>query len=270
MQCIVIGEEIADTVPSGWDTDASKDVYKRLAAKLHITSKDSKNLVKESARKAAEVATLYGIPTIAKLIPGVEVSVEEPDEKPDESVEFPEPDPLVQLEILRELSQLVKTNPDLNLILEILLEGIHRGVGMDRALFALYVPLRSQIRAKYVVGCNVQGLHDTFSVGVGDVTSNPFSEVLFETGTSMWLNNSSWQQYSKSVANKISDMLGTKNFFISPVIVNTRPIGLFYADRLPSKRPLDKASFDSFEHFSHQASLSVELISNRMASPKEL
>ena len=268
MQCITLGEEIAETVPSGWDTAASKEVYKKMAAKLEISAKKSKNLVKQSAQKAAEVATLYGIPTIAKLIPGFDASVEEEDDNLAEIVEFPEPDPLIQLKILRELSHLVKTNPDLNLILEILLEGIHRGVGMDRALFALYVPLRSQVRAKYVVGCNAQELHDTFSVGVGDVTSNPFSEVLFETGTSMWLNYSSWQQYSKSVANKISDMLGTRNFFLSPVIVNTRPIGLFYADRFSSKRPLDKTLFESFDHFAHQASVSIELISNRMANSK--
>jgi hypothetical protein len=268
MQCISLGEEIAETVPSGWDTAASKELYKKLAATLGIASRESKSLVKESARKAAEVATLYGIPTIAKLIPGFETSVELTAEGPAEIVEFPEPDPLIQLKVLRELSHLVKTNPDLNLILEILLEGIHRGVGMDRALFALYVPLRSQVRAKYVVGCNAEELHDTFAVGVGDVTSNPFSEVLFETETSMWLNPSSWQQYSKSVANKISDMVGTRNFFISPVVVNTRPIGLFYADRFPSKRSLDKISFDSFDHFAHQASLSIELISNRMAGAK--
>nr|MBF0222651.1 HDOD domain-containing protein [Desulfobulbaceae bacterium] len=268
MQSMALGEEIAETVPSGWDTDAATKVYRKVAAQLNLSSRESKTLVKEAAQKAAKVATLYGIPTIAKLIPGFESTIESPDDKPGEIVKFPDPDPLVQLKVLRELSGLIKTNPDLNLILEILLEGIHRGIGMDRAIFALYVPLRSQIRAKYAVGVNAEELHNSFSVNVGDMTSNPFSEALFDGAASMWLNYSSWQRYSVHIGKSIFDMLGTKEFFISPVIINGRPIGLFYADRLPSKRALDKTSFESFDHFAHQASFSIELISNRMASHK--
>lgn len=268
MQSMALGEEIAETVPSGWDTAVAKKVYQKVAAQLNISSRESKHLVKEAAQKAAKVATLYGIPTIAKLIPGFEMEAESPDEQQSEIVKFPEPDPLVQLKVLRELSSLIKTNPDLNLILEILLEGIHRGIGMDRAIFALYVPLRSQIRAKYAVGVNAEELHNNFSVTVGDMTSNPFSEALFDSAVSMWLNHSSWQYYSKNVGKAIFDMIGARDFFISPAIINGRPIGLFYADRSPSKRPLDQTSFESFDHFSHQASFSIELISNRIASSK--
>ena len=134
---------------------------------------------------------------------------------------------------------------------------------MDRAIFALYVPLKSQVRAKYVVGVDADMLLNNFSVSVGDLTSNPFSEVLFEKGAGLWVTSELLRHYSKNISQKINDMMGTSKFFISPVIVNLRPIGLFYADRQSSGRELDQSSFESFEHFVHQASFTIELLSIR-------
>lgn len=266
VQYIYLGRQVAEAVPSGWESNKAKKIYQKLAGKLGISIKDSKKMVRETAKTAAEVAKNYGASSVAELIPGFADIEEQIDEKSEvEIAQFPEPDPILQLKILRELSSLVKANPDLNLIIETLLEGIHRGVGMDRAFFALYIPLKSQVRAKYAVGVDAELLLNNFSISVGDITSNPFSEALFDKGTGMWLTSATAQNYSRNIMHKIDDMLGTNAFFISPVVVNGRPIGLFYADRKPSKRQLDTVSFESFDHFSCQASFTIELISNRLA-----
>lgn len=266
VQAVLLGREIAAAVNSGLESDSAKEIYKKLAARLNQPLIKCKKMIKEAARSAAEVARNYGATSVAELIPGFEeLSAPELETATSKECTFPEPDPILQLKVLRDLSSLIKANPDLNMVIEILLEGIHRGVGMDRALFALYMPLKSQVRAKYVVGIKAEGLMNSFAVNVGDATNNPFSEVLFEKGSGLWITPTLGQQYAKTTMSKIQDMVGTQHFFISPVIVNRRPIGLFYADQHPSRRPLDQASFESFEHFAHQASFTIELISNRLA-----
>ena len=57
--------------------------------------------------------------------------------------------------------------------------------------------------------------------------------------------------------------LAVKTFFLTPIIVNNHPIGIFYADRQPSTRALDENSFASFEHLGQQAGISINYISHK-------
>ena len=50
---------------------------------------------------------------------------------------------------------------------------------------------------------------------------------------------------------------------VAPIIVNNQCIGIFYADRGLSHRPLDKTIFDGFKHFVHQANMGLTLIAAR-------
>ncbi|MEN8256907.1 MAG: hypothetical protein ABFS09_03490 [Thermodesulfobacteriota bacterium] len=50
---------------------------------------------------------------------------------------------------------------------------------------------------------------------------------------------------------------------MTPILVNGLPIGVFYADRQPSGRPLDDDSFASFEHLGQQAGMAIEHISHK-------
>jgi len=170
------------------------------------------------------------------------------------------PDLSLQLKVLRELSSILRSKPDLNLVLEILLEGIHRGVGMDRAVFALYTPVRAQIRAKYVLGVDAESLLEHFTFPVDTGIGNPFSDTLFGKGSGLWVKNVLDSGFSLLVTEQIRNILGSKSFFLTPIIIAGKPIGLFYADRHPSRRPLDTASFESFEHMGQQACISIEHI----------
>ena len=51
------------------------------------------------------------------------------------------------------------------------------------------------------------------------------------------------------------------DFYMMPVIVSDKVIGIVYADRIPSGRELDQDSFENFKHFTQQASLGLEYIS---------
>lgn len=257
---IYFGVKLAETLPEGMESEKVKKVCLQLAGQLGRPLPETLKIVREGCKQAIEVASSYGASSIAPLMPGYDEFASpaspEGDSAPEPAVVYPEPDPLLQLQILRDLSVLLKSSQDLNLIIENLLEGMHRGVGLDRALFALYAPLKAQIRGKFAVGINATALLHHFSFNV-DVTNSPFNQVLLEKQSSLWLRGYMLEDYSRNAMQKISDILGTKTFYIAPLIVNSRPIGLFYADRQPSNRALDQESFESFEHFAHQATLAI-------------
>lgn len=258
-RCIRLGRTFASVIVKGWESEEVERVMREVADFAGITLAESKNILKGGAKLAAEVAKNYGAQNVARLIPGWEEgSTRDGEDGP--TPRFPQPDLALQLKVLRELSSILSTKPDLNLVLEILLEGIHRGVGMDRAVFALYSPVRAQIRAKYVLGADAESLLEQFTFPVDTGIGNPFSDTLFGKGAGIWVKNVLDSGFSQLVTTQIRDILGAKAFFLTPIFVNGKSIGLFYADRQPSRRALDQAAFESFEHMGQQACLSIEHI----------
>jgi hypothetical protein len=65
------------------------------------------------------------------------------------------------------------------------------------------------------------------------------------------------------VSDDIRLILASKAFYIAPLIIAGRVIGVIYADRQPSARELDHESFESFKHFVQQASQALEYITPR-------
>jgi HD-like signal output (HDOD) protein len=258
-RCIRLGRNFAKVITNGWESEEVDKATRDIADFAGITVAESKKMLRGGARLAAEVAKNYGAQNVARLIPGwEEPTTKEGEDGP--TPRFPPPDLTLQLKVLRELSSILRTKADLNLVLEILLEGIHRGVGMDRAVFALYSPVRAQIRAKYVLGCDAETLLEQFTFPVDTGIGNPFSDTLFGKGAGLWVKNVLDSGFSQLVTTQIRDILGAKAFFLTPIFVGGKAIGLFYADRHPSRRPLDLAAFESFEHMGQQACLSIEHI----------
>jgi hypothetical protein len=259
-RCIYLGRAFSKVIAdNGWESDEADKAIRGIADFTGSNIKEAKKLLAGGSRLAAEVARNYGAQNLAQLIPGgEEVATLQGDEG--FAPKFPKPDPSLQLKVLRELSSILRSKPDLNLVLEILLEGIHRGVGMDRAVFALYNPVRAQIRAKYVLGVDAESLMEHFSFPVDIGLGNPFSEVLFGNGAGLWVKNVIKSDFSQLVIAQIRKILGTKSFFLTPIIVGGKPIGLFYADRHSSRRALDTAAFEAFDHMGQQACLSIDYI----------
>lgn len=257
-RCIHLGRTFAKVIAdNGWESDEADKVILGIADFAGCSVKEAKKILTNGAQQAAEVARNYGAQDIAQLIPGCE-EIEQGDEGL--PARYPQPDTSLQLRVLRELSSILRSKPDLNLVLEILLEGIHRGVGMDRAVFALYTPIRAQVRAKYALGVDAESMMEFFTFPVDTGIGNPFSDTLFGSGTGLWVKNVLKSDFSQLVTAQIRKILGTKSFFLTPIIVGGKPIGLFYADRHPSRRVLDVTAFEAFEHMGQQAGLSIEYI----------
>ncbi len=258
IQSIIFAAAISHHATEGWHSDAVNKQIARLAHYLKLDEKETRQRVMENARQAIELAQTYGAGAAANLIPSPDNKTLEAEIEDTIPVNlYPEPDPVVQLNVLRDLSNLLETKPNLNLILELVLEGIYRGIGMDRALFALLTAEKNQIRAKYAVGIGAESLAEKFVFPIDNSMPNIFAQSLIEKHA-LWVKDASAAEYQSYMSPHIHNTIGTRSFYLAPIIVNQRAIGLFYSDRYTSRRALDEIAYDGFKHFNQQACMAIE------------
>lgn len=258
---VVLGHEVARAAMQGWKSAEMKRLLARVAETLYLPLDKVTSLVESNAAEAAKTASFYGAREAGRLIPvparyGT-ASMDKSEPVAEEGIpEFSEPDPMLQLRILRELSALIDERPDLNLLLEMVLEGIHRGVGMDRTLFALRTPNRKYLKARYALGLQKERLQQRFVFELDPLKANIFSHVL-EVSGALWIPPEPEKNLKALLGPEVAELTAGAPFFVMSIDVGGQPIGLFYADRQPSGRSLDEESFTSFKHFCQQANLAL-------------
>lgn len=257
---VVFGHEVAHLALQGWGAAQMKELLARMAETLYLPLDKVAKIVETNAFEAAKTAAFYGAREAGRLIPlparfGVAAASEKLEAAADlEPPEFPAPDPMLQLKILRELSSVIEERPDINLLLEMVLEGVHRGVGMDRTLFALRTPSRNQLKARYALGWQKEHMQRQFVFELDPLKANIFSHVLDGTGA-LWVGSEPSKEIRGLLTHDVRELTKDAPFFVMAIEVTGQPIGLFYADRQPSGRDLDEESFVSFKHFCQQANL---------------
>ncbi|MFO7603395.1 MAG: HDOD domain-containing protein [Gammaproteobacteria bacterium] len=260
IQNIVHAIEISKQATRGWHSPEIKKEVARLARHLNKNEQETLKIITDNAQHAAELAQSYGANAAAQLIPLLHETNKSNDETDLPTTQYPEADPILQLNILRDLSSLLETKPNLNLVLELILEGIHRGIGMDRALLALLNREKNQIHAKYVVGMDYNQLKEKFAFPIEVSLPNIFALCL-QQKKPLWVKDVRAAEFDSHMTPHIKSTLNAPQFFLAPIIIHQKPIGLFYADRQPSRRDLDAPAFESFKHFAQQACIAIEHLS---------
>lgn len=259
---IILGHDLACLAPKGWNHQEVKALTQRIADTLYLSVDDTKQLIYHNARVAAEAALAFGAAAAGRLIPsppsdgyGAE------DEEFIHDIESQTnrlSGPLLQLQILRELSALLSGKVDLNALVSLVLEGVLRGIGMDRTLFALLTPDRRSIAAKYALGLDRQKLISCFRFQLGSKSPSVLDEVIAGR-IAYWA--ASRPEITGAANASLIDCIGRGDFFLMPVFIEDNPVGMFYADRRPSGHVLEEDAFLSFRHFCEQATLGLSLAS---------
>jgi len=257
-----LGYQLAEAAEKGWKEPGATRLIERIAENLYLPAEEIRKLVQENAREAAETAAFYGADQASQLIPLAEgeKAATTDSEPADMAVEFLDPDPSLQLKILRELSSLMESQPDFNLVLEMVLEGMYRGIGMDRTLFALRTPDQRFLAGRYALGVENERLRRQFQVETVAGKPNLFAHVI-EQRTPAWLGENNDSVLKSLVTEEISTITLGADFFVTPIEIHSKVIGIFYADRQPSGRTLDEESFASFRHFAQQGNQALAFLS---------
>lgn len=279
---VQLAHELARSAEQGWDRPETKQLLTRIAEAVYLPLQEVTKLVHQNASLAAKTAQCYGVADAAERIPlpdsqrapgSIRESTRETtretlreagakDQRAAESAPEPaksaynQPDPMLQLTILRELSGMLDGKHDINLLLEMVLEGISRGIGMDRTLFAMLNPERNRLRARYALGWDSQDMREKFVFDISPLHASIFSHVL-DTREPLWVGRDKEPRMKTLLTPAVQALTGGKAFFVMPIEVNGRSIGLFYADRSTSGRPLDEEAFTAFRHFCQQANLAL-------------
>lgn len=265
---IALSHKLAEASEQGWDSTEVETVVKEVAEMLGQPVETVTGLLHEGAKDAVTIAGTYGAASIAKIIPlppeyEDEVAVDEEGQAEQHDIsDFPEPDPMLQLDILSEIKELIKGRPSFNALLEMVMEGVYRGIGMDRTLFALLSPDHKLLKAKYALGAGEDGLVDSFSFTIDRQKPNIFLYTMAKKKPFRYRQKVDYD-LAQMVTPEVKRILGEGDFLVAPLVINNKAIGIIYADRLLSEREIDERTFRSFDHFAAEANMGLDYITNR-------
>ena len=255
MQCLALGYNLAVSAEGGWNTPEVRRLIESASRFLKLPIEETVQIVHESATDAVIITAAHGLKASGNLIPipSSDETAKSRDvaSSSSSSSTFPQPDHLVQLEILRELSSmLVDKQMDINLLFSILLEGIYRGIGMDRVMLALISSERTCMVGKHSIGWE-SGSMNRFNFKWNPQARSIFNHI-FESKKPVWVQNKRPLEVYRMISSEERECIGTASFFLMPLLIKDRPVGVICADRQLSGRELDEESFTSFSYFGQQ------------------
>lgn len=277
IQTIMQGQKIARCAERhGWHSDEMSQLVKSAAGLCGAPEEETRSLLFQKSRAAASFASEYGASLAVPHIP-IPASPGQDSGSPPEETEqtetpcsapepqAPERDTGLQLKILRELHALLDAGEiNFNVIVELVLEGIFRGVGVDRVLFALTTPDKRTLKAKYAIGDDAT----TLSEGFRFLRPTRGRDILFQVmdlKRPCLVIRGVREDLDALISESLTTLTASSAFMIGPIVVDNQSIGILYADRGPSGRNLGPETFDDFKHFVHQANMGLTMASARRA-----
>lgn len=247
---VTLSHALARAVESGWESPQARAALQDYAEFVGEPVPALFGEIACNATEAARIANFFGATAAARQIPLPPAA--EALQELLLPVEAAKPDPQLQLKILRDISFLIADRPKLGDLLEMILEGIFRGIGMDRTLFALVNPERTQLVGKAALGKDAENLCHRFVFPLG-VPHDAVTETILQRRI-YWPGGSARPLPARETT-RLRTVTGGSDFMLAPIVVNGRAIGLFYADRTPSGASLVEDDFLGFQHFVQQAGL---------------
>jgi len=251
-EAVIIGDELASYLPEGMESPRVIRLLKRVELFTGRTADEVKDLIITSAKDARATARSYGADRLVKLIPVLDGSQEETDADETTIQKLVRGDPELQSRILQELTQIESNKSNINIVMSTVVEGIVRGIGMDRVALALCTPDRSGLRIKHVLGDQKNEWNGGEKFNISLLPENLFSYVI-KAGRAVWAGDASSKSLNYLNTPPIQAISGFGEFFAAPIIVKGKCIGLFYADQRPTSTPLKSSQFNAFSLFAEKA-----------------
>lgn len=258
VKAVVTGERVSRAALYGWESPQLKKVLQEVADYTGMSLEDALKKVKEGGDQAAEVALSYGVPEACPLIPSsFEDIAREASNKASRALKG---DSALQLSILRDLTSATSEGIDVNTIFQMVLEGMHRGIGLERVCIAMVKG--HKLEAKYVLGEGTEHWRSRFILDVGPFTDSVFTQTL-EKGGSHWFTSDWIEKHKYMYPTDVVTVVGKFPSVTHAIEIDGRKVALFYADRWNMGGKLSESQFESFKHFASQAQMSLNLMSKK-------
>ncbi|WP_228729959.1 HDOD domain-containing protein [Shewanella avicenniae] len=243
VRSIYLGNKLAEAF-----ANASKDpqqLQKRIqqaAEMLKLPNAEFQKMMLETIDATSRLAVDYGAKELVAFLPDTQSALATLEQQ--EQWQPRQPNMTIQLEKLRELTNLTMSKPDFNQVVTVALSGMLEGVGLDRAAVMLMSPNRKMLQPRVVMGDG----GDTLKAELILQIDPHFHELkaCLEHGTPFWMGH---QHGGQKLPASIDKVLPDNGWMFAPLRVENKVIGVFYADRATSGRDITQAEFDSFHHF---------------------
>ncbi|WP_372972582.1 GAF domain-containing protein, partial [Marinobacter sp.] len=238
---------MAELAEEGWRTPEMDRLMEAMGRELDENPATIRDQARLNAGEAGKVAVSLGIPQVQALLPGGSGDIEVPAP--------PAIDADLQLRILRELAQSLTEKPDLNTVFQLVLEGLHRGIGLTRVALLMSDRDGRRLVLRKCVGPQTESWRDGFQInrdGSGSLGQ------LLPHGTC-----SIYQPPRHTTEQDFDPWLGRVPALTGPLLANGRVLGMFYADfGATGSKPTDE-HLQAFNHFLQHAQLCLTLLSSQ-------
>jgi HD-like signal output (HDOD) protein len=248
---VIMAASIARHAESGWHGTQLPADYEVVTGLLHLSFDETVSLVHHNAVASAGHWEWYGVPPAAAWLPMQpgEWPREPDDEEPRPTGEETGFACLVpRADVLQKVTAEIEKHRDgtlnLNDMMKLVIKGMHEGIGLNRVVFALMDEDSNALKAKYVVGTELNSPLRQFHV---DMAVPQLFSRLMEKAQGVWFNETNRRVLEPIIPGKVWELIGRGEFFAMSVLVNGKPIGLFYADRNHGKCQLDEESYQEFK-----------------------
>lgn len=246
---VQLGYEITEALKEG--TGSKK--YAACLKKIEAVTKQSRQAVTErlahNTKTASDIACQFGATDAAMLIQsGLNPAIVEEEEPVVDKKQ-------VQFQISQDITSIISEQFDIYLLLKTILEGIHRGIGMDRTIFSMLVSDKQSLKERLSLGWRKETYEYKIIFNISETPANLFFRALSGT-QAFWAKPS---EHAKLYTLRDINVVGKNECFMMPVFSNKTPIGLIYADRGLSKERLTEEEFNAFKYFAQQANIGLAI-----------
>ena len=183
----------------------------------------------------------------------------EPEEQEElDSYVEPGGDPNAMLGVLQELTTMMTSKAQLNDVFNKVLEGMHKGVGFDRAMLCLVSPDRKSYSGRMVAGYRAERIKEFFSQFPINVHGDLFSKMIMDDDFLLIkdLQNGPWL---RRLPDNFEDVVGANSILIAALRVRGKAIGMFYADKARQQTPITQDEQRGFLQLVAQAQLALQV-----------
>lgn len=252
--------ELVLAVEEGWGSQTTQRVTKAISDRIELTLDATIEMIHKNAFEAVQVTREFGVEIAGKHIPLPEkvssTIAQDLTTNPSES------DLQLQLTFLRELTTMLHEKVDINAIIGTVLEGVARALRMDRTVIAFLAADDGHLKAKYLLGDDKGKFKRCFDFVVGN-QNNDFLGFILNQKEGCWVNNKTRIRLEPLMSQGLRQCLGVLDFFILPIRVSNKGIGVVYADCKFSGRQLSEAEYQTFVHFSEHINIAFELLNKQ-------
>jgi HD-like signal output (HDOD) protein len=239
--------EMARVSENGWSGAEMDKVLEKLSDDIGETPAAIRDQLKVNAQEATKVAVSLGIPQVTALLPGNQESA------PD--AQAPAMDSDLQLRILRELTQTLAEKPDINEVCQLVIEGIHRAIGMQRVALLMTDRSGELLVPRKVGGRGTEEWREHFIIkkdGTG-----PLGPLLPHGPCAVY------EPRKQTEGVPYDRWLGKVPALTGSLKAKGRLVGLFYADNAAAGYVPSEQQLAAFGHFIQNAQLCLTLMSAR-------